>query len=147
MTKADILNKLFTEYGLVYDASNPDSRENDIFVHKHYKIITRSGIEKIQKAANIEIKYKPVLFTPEFASLHCLGTRFDSEGNEIGQTETFSSANENNSPNDYYPEIAEKRGMSRVVLKLAGLYEYGVYGADEMPKKKSSSREAEYKEE
>lgn len=147
VTKSDILNKLFSDYGLIYDSKNPNSKENDIFVHKFYKIITRSGIEKIQKKANIEIKYKPVLFTENFAALHCIGTRFDEKGQEIAQVETFASANGNNSPNDYYPEIAEKRGMSRIVLKLAGLYEYGVYGADEMPSKKGSAREAEFKEE
>lgn len=132
VTKSDILNKLFKEYGLFYDG-DPNNKDNDVFVHKHYKIITRSGIEKIQKAAGIDISYKLAGCGESYAIVHATGRRFDSGGNEVDGSplETFGSANLDNSPNSYYAEVAEKRAMSRIVLKLAGMYEYGVFGQDE----------------
>jgi len=65
--------------------------------------------------------------------LELIYRRFDSSGNEVDGSplETFGSANLDNSPNSYYAEVAEKRAMSRIVLKLAGMYEYGVFGQDE----------------
>lgn len=132
LTKSDILNKLFKDYGLFYDG-DPNNKDNDVFVHKHYKIITRSGIEKIQKAAGIDISYKLSGCGETFAIVHATGRRFDVSGNEVDGSplETFGSANTDNSPNSYYAEVAEKRAMSRIVLKLAGMYEYGVFGQDE----------------
>ena len=37
-----------------------------------------------------------------------------------------------NNRNAYPIAMAEKRALSRVVLKMAGFYELGVYGEDEM---------------
>ena len=149
LTKSDILNKLFKDYGLFYDG-NPDNKDNDIFKHKHYKIITRSGIEKIQKAAGIEISYKLAGCSDTFAIVHATGRRFNDDGSEMDGSplETFGSANLENSPNSYYAEVAEKRAMSRIVLKLAGMYEYGVMGQDELKETSGGSSEvktAEYK--
>ena len=51
--------------------------------------------------------------------------------------QTFGSALKGNSFKDgntntwYVMEMAEKRAMSRAVLKLAGLYSLGVFGEDE----------------
>lgn len=123
--KSEILSKLFNDYGLYYNPSNPDDKDNDVYSHKHYKIITRSGIEKIQKAAKITISYKPVYVDGSTVVLQATGSR----GGEV--IETFSSASSETSKSGYYAEMAEKRAMSRLVLKLAGLYEYGVFGADE----------------
>lgn len=140
VTKSDILNKLFKDYGLFYDG-DPNNKDNDVFVHKHYKIITRSGIEKIQKSAGIDISYKLAGCGESYAIVHATGRRFDAAGVEVDGSplETFGSANLDNSPNSYYAEVAEKRAMSRIVLKLAGMYEYGVFGQDEF--KESSGEE------
>ena len=48
-TKQDILNRLFIENNLT---------DEDYFKHKFYTIITRSGIDKIQAANNIDISYQ-----------------------------------------------------------------------------------------
>lgn len=125
ITKSEILQKLFKDYGLYFDPTNPTGKDNDVFAHKHYKIITRSGIEKIQKKAGITISFTPVYVDATTVVLKALGTR----GEDV--IETFASASNASSTNPYYAEMAEKRAMSRVVLKLAGLYEYGVFGADE----------------
>ena len=51
--------------------------------------------------------------------------------------ETFGSAlkganyKDGNTNSWYVPEMAEKRAMSRAVLKLTGFYELGVFGEDE----------------
>ena len=50
-TKQDILNRLFIENNLT---------DEDYFKHKFYTILTRSGIEKIIVANNIEISYNLV---------------------------------------------------------------------------------------
>lgn len=126
MTKSEILNGLFSKYKLIFDPQNPDSKDNDVYIHKHYKIITRTGIEKIQKAAGIKINYEVVNSGPNFFFLKGIGISADGE-----IVETFGSASEETSNNKYYPEMAEKRVMSRIVLKLAGLYEFGVFGQDE----------------
>lgn len=141
LTKTEILRKLFKEYGLVFDSKDPTSKDNDLFKHQHYTIITRSGIEKIQKAANISIKYIPAYVDPTTVVLKAEGIRLGEGGKEIGRVETFSSASNQTSKSAYYAEMAEKRAMSRIVLKLAGLYEFGVYGEDESDDFKRSKLE------
>lgn len=141
-TNKEILNELFQKYNL--------SRTDDIFDHKHYKIITRSGIDKIQAAANIEIGYTPIYheFHDEYnkitgpnrseeigaglwVAIKAKGQRFDDEGNCIAIIETFGEASPENAKQGYPWAMAEKRAMSRAVLKLAGLYEHGVFSEDE----------------
>ena len=71
-----------------------------------FTIITRSGIDKIQAVAQIETKDKYI--------------------------ETFGESSPQNTRNQYPVAMAEKRAMSRCVLKLTGFYELGVYGEDEV---------------
>lgn len=139
LTKTEIQRQLFKDYGLIYDG-NPNSKDNDVFKHKHFTIITRSGIEKIQKTANIHIKFEVVYVTEDTIFLKAYGTKYTPEGTATDSIETFASASKHTSTSAYYPEMAEKRAMSRVVLKLAGLYEYGVFGADESDEFKEADR-------
>lgn len=126
ITKNEILNTLFKKYGLVFDPANPDSRDNDVFLHKHYKIITRQGIQKIEREAGITCVFTVVNSGKDFCFLSGVGTAKD------GTTyQTLASASDINSTNVYFPEMAEKRCRSRIVLTLAGLYEQGVFGEDE----------------
>lgn len=139
LTKTEIQRQLFKDYGLIYDG-NPNSKDNDVFKHKHFTIITRSGIEKIQKSAKILIKYDVVYVTGDTIFLKAYGTKLDKNGEVVDSIETFASASRETSTSAYYPEMAEKRAMSRVVLKLAGLYEYGVFGADEADEFKEAEK-------
>lgn len=127
MTKSEILNDIFKKYDLFYDPSDPESKENDVYAHKHYKIITRPGIQKIERRANIKCSFRPVYSAcgKDFFTLHGTGSMGDAK------YETFASASDLTSTNKYYPEMAEKRCRSRIVLTLAGLYELGVFGEDE----------------
>lgn len=103
---------------------------NDVFKHQHFTIITRSGIDKIQGAEQISVQYEVVECRPEFAVVKAVATK------DNASIETFGSAKygfgkEGNSATWYIMEMAEKRAMSRAVLKLTGFYELGVFGEDE----------------
>jgi hypothetical protein len=112
----------------------------DVFKHKHYLIITRQGIDKIQAKENIFISYVAVKIEPEFCVIKAIAKK------ESASIETFGSAKygaktwdeakkkwneEGNTTTWYVAEMAEKRAMSRAVLKLTGFYELGVFGEDE----------------
>ena len=105
--------------------------EDDIFKHQHYLIITRAGIDKIQAKENILIVYEVINCEKNFCVVKALAVK---EGATI---ETFGSALKGTNHKDgncntwYVMEMAEKRAMSRAVLKLTGFYELGVFGEDE----------------
>lgn len=132
MSKSQIMFDLFKKYGLVYDEANPESKDNDVYRHKHYTIITRQGIQKIEQAAGIECEFTPISAAcgKDYFTVQVRGNKKNDDKSRTFYT-TFASASDLTSTNKYYPEMAEKRGRSRVVLTLAGLYELGVYGQDE----------------
>ena len=49
-TKSQVLNRLFEKYNLV--------KEDDVYDSRHFKIITRSGINKIEAQANIVFDFE-----------------------------------------------------------------------------------------
>jgi hypothetical protein len=119
--KKQLIKEKYEKYGLTPD---------DIFKHQHYLIITRSGIEKIQAIENIKIYYDVIKCEKDFAGVKATATK---EGNTL---ETFGSAlkgdfKNGNTMSWYVLEMAEKRAMSRAVLKMTGFYELGVFGEDE----------------
>lgn len=127
-TQAELLRSLFTKYNLIYDPNDPQSKNNDVYKHPHYTIITRSGIEKIQKQADIHVRFTIEYATDTTVIVRTVGWVGEDVDNKF---ETLSSASDRTCKNAYYAEMAEKRGLSRIVLKLADLYELGVYGEDE----------------
>jgi hypothetical protein len=120
--KTEKLKEKYIQYELTKD---------DVFKHQHYIIITRSGIEKIQAIENITIYFEVVKSEPNFAGVKAIATK---DGHTI---ETFGSALKGNTFKDgntntwYVLEMAEKRALSRAVLKMTGFYELGVFGEDE----------------
>jgi len=108
-----------------------DLTADDVFKHQHYVIITRMGIDKIQAVEQISIDYEVIQCQPNYAVFKAIATK---EGKEI---QTFGSALKGDTFKDgncnswYVAEMAEKRAMSRAVLKLTGFYELGVFGEDE----------------
>jgi len=105
-----------------------DLTPQDVFKHQHYLIITRSGIEKIQALERIKIKYEVVKCEPDFC---CIKAIVEKDG-----VETYGSAKhgdfKNGNTNSWYVmEMAEKRAMSRAVLKVTGLYKLGIFGDEE----------------
>ena len=116
------LIELYKHYELTSD---------DIFKHQHFTIITRSGINKIEAKEKIFIDYEVVKCETNFAVVKANASK---EGTKI---QTFGSAlkgagfKDGNTNSWYVIEMAEKRSMSRAVLKLTGFYELGVFGIDE----------------
>mgnify|MGYP003675983002 CR=1 FL=1 len=120
--KTDKIKEKYLHYGL---------EKEDIFKHQHYLIITRSGIDKIQAIENITIDYEVINCEKDFCvvkanalkgetSIQTFGSALKGEGFKDGNCNTW-----------YVMEMAEKRAMSRAVLKLTGFYELGVFGEDE----------------
>ena len=111
-----------------------DLQKDDVYKHQHYVIITRQGIEKIQAKENIKISYKVIKCEPNFAVIKA--TAFLNV-EPVYTCETFGSAlkgtgyKDGNCNSWYVAEMAEKRALSRAVLKLTGFYELGVFGEDE----------------
>ena len=114
--------------------------QDDVFKHKHYLIITRQGVDKIQAKENIFISYDAVKVEKDFCVVKATAKK------ENAVIETFGSAKYGGKKQDqetkkwvevgntttwYVMEMAEKRAMSRAVLKLTGFYELGVFGEDE----------------
>ena len=136
------ITALYKKYKLTAD---------DVFKHKHYLIITRQGIDKIQAIDGIFISYDAIKVDSEFCVV-----KASAKKGEIN-IETFGSAKKGgkewveevvdpstgnqtkkgywnelgNTSTWYIMEMAEKRAMSRAVLKITGFYELGVFGEDE----------------
>ena len=125
-TKQDILNRLFVENNLTSE---------DVFKHKFYNIITRSGIDKIMAAQNIKICYKLIYNSIDCKCIIIKATA--TMGDKV--IETFGESAPNNNQNSYPVAMAEKRAMSRACLKLAGFYEHQVFGEDEADAFKKSN--------
>ena len=120
--KTELLKEKYIKYNLTKD---------DIFKHQHFLIITRSGIDKIQALEGITIDYDVINCEKDFcvvkanakkdqAFIQTFGSALKGAGFKDGNCNTF-----------YVMEMAEKRAMSRAVLKLTGFYELGVFGEDE----------------
>ena len=124
MTQSETLNKLYQDNGLSKD---------DVFSNGQYKIITRAGIEKIQYKNDIIVKYEVVRCEEQFAVIKAYGTKGDKVIETFGEYNlTHIKTKKDGTVIQNYPvAIAEKRALSRVVLKLSNLYEHGFFGEDE----------------
>lgn len=117
-----MLRKLFVENNLIKD--------EDSYAHKHYTIITRPGIEKIQANNNISIDYEAVEMQPNFAVVKAVATKGEVKVQTFGSA-LHGTKGSGNTTTHYVAEMAEKRAMSRAVLKIAGFYEHGCFGEEE----------------
>lgn len=131
-TKNDMLRELFVANGLV---KGEDTHELK-FGSKGTTIITRTGIEKIQFHNNISVEYNVEKMEPEFVVIRAYATK----GNV--RIETFGEASPSNTKQSYPVAMAEKRALSRAVLKITGFYKYGVFGEDESDDFKRKDKEA-----
>lgn len=100
---------------------------DDVFKHQHYLIITRSGIEKIQATEKINVNYEVVRCEPNFAAVKAYNDKLQTFGSAL----KGASYKDGNTNTYYVLEMAEKRALSRLVLKQTGFYELGVFGEDE----------------
>ncbi len=136
-SEKDLLNKLFIDNGLTI--------EDDIFTMerggKTITLIKRTGIEKIKRKNNISVRYEFVSCERDFAAVKAIGTLKTETGIIIEETYGSASPKTVKSGMGYYLEMAEKRALSRVVLKLTKLYqEDGVMGEDEFNDEKKGNK-------
>jgi calcineurin-like phosphoesterase family protein len=130
----DKLREIYRKYNL---------GDGDYYKHKHYVIITRQGIQKIERMADITVNFHILNSERDFASLHAFG-EFNLEGGKTKKYQTLASAlhgekvlidgkwKETGTTNSWYVlEIAEKRARARTVLSLVGLYEEGAFSEEE----------------
>ena len=118
-------NKLVELYKLY------DLQSSDVFKHQNFVIITRSGIEKIQAVEQISINYEVIRCEPNFSVFKAIAVKEDKEIQTFGSALKGDTFKDGNCNSWYVAEMAEKRAMSRAVLKLTGFYELGVFGEDE----------------
>ena len=116
------LKELYVKYELTKD---------DVYKHQHYIIITRSGIDKIQAKEKVQITYNVVSCEPKFCVVKAIATKQNNVIETFGSALKGDSFKDGNTQSWYVMEMAEKRAMSRAVLKLTGFYELGVFGEDE----------------
>ena len=118
MTKKELLNHVYEKYNLTSE---------DVFKHSQgWVIFTRSGVEKIQAMDNIAVKYEVVVMEREYAVVKAI----------TDKVETFGSASiggfgVGTTKSHYIAEMAEKRALSRAILKHTGMYQHGAFGEDE----------------
>ena len=137
-TKQETLKRLFLENGLVKDDVYKDPRG--------FACIKREGIDKIVAKQNIQVAYEPVNMTREINPDTKVVTtwvvvrvtasmRTGTGEHDVRNVMTFGEASDDNlvgGGKKFPVAMAEKRGMSRAVLKICGLYAQGVKGQDEM---------------
>jgi len=93
-----------------------------------FVIMTRGGVEYLQAQIKAVVTFDTV---PEWSDTsegkYCVKAYAKCE---LGQVETYGEVNKLNNRNNYPIAMAEKRALSRAVLKLAGFG--NVYGEDEI---------------
>ena len=118
-------NKLVELYKLY------DLQSSDVFKHQNFVIITRSGIEKIQAIEQISINYEVIRCEPNFAVFKAIAVKEDKEIQTFGSALKGDTFKDGNCNSWYVAEVAEKRALSRAILKFTGFYSLGVFGEDE----------------
>ena len=98
-------------------------------------IVTRQGIDYLQAHLGIVVTFETVLewSDPEAGRyvIKATGTILRKDGSKHFIS-SFGETSKANNTNPYPVAMSEKRALSRVVLKLVGMYELGVMGEDEL---------------
>ena len=128
-SKSEIMNRLFKENSLL---------EEDVFKHQHFTIITRAGIQKIQANNNISITYEVIECSKNYCVVKAIATSKDQTIETFGSALKGNNYKEGNTNSWYVMEIAEKRALSRSILTICGLYQFGIFGEDESESFKKS---------
>lgn len=122
MSQLDELKALSARYEMRPDHFHKDPRG--------FVIMTRRGVEHVQAKIKAVVIFSTV---PEWSDAS--DGRYVVKAHakcEIGQVETFGEVSKSNNRNAYPIAMAEKRALSRAILKLAGFYQLEVYGEDEV---------------
>ena len=132
MLRSEFMNKLVKDNNLY--------REEDLFEFKKggksIWIIKRQGIEKIQYNNDIHVRFEVIVMQPNYAVIKAIATKGDLVIESFGES---TPENTKQKP-PYHSAMAEKRGLSRVVLKAVGAYKFGIMGEDEADDFKEKSK-------
>ena len=132
MLRSEFMNKLVKDNNLY--------REEDLFEFKRGSksiwIIKRQGIEKIQYNNDIHVRFDWIRMEKDYAVIKAIGKKGDLVVESFGES---TSENTKQQP-PYHSAMAEKRGLSRVVLKIVGAYKFGIMGEDEADDFKEKSK-------
>ena len=112
------MRDLFSKYSFLSKSEGVDFWK----CHNSY-ILTHDAITKIANYEKIELLSIESLVNTE-TCVRFLVTMQDKLGQKVI---TVGEATTQNSKNNYYGAMAEKRGIDSAVLKLINAYEYGVY--------------------
>lgn len=127
-TRKEVLTRLYKENGLVREDVHKDPRG--------FSTITRSGVDKIAAKNGITIGYEVILLDIEKGECVLKAAATMKVGSDVRNVMSFGEASVSNNltggGKKWLVSMAEKRAMGRVVLKLAGFYEQGMYSKDEM---------------
>ena len=127
-TKEETLKRLFLDNGLVKEDVYKDKRG--------FVIITRTGIDKIVSKQNIQVAYEVIKLDKDMVVIKAMASMKTGHGEtDVRNMMSFGEASDDNlmgGGKKFPVAMAEKRAMSRVVLKIAGFYEQGVFGQDEI---------------
>ena len=127
MLRSEFMNKLVKDNNLY--------REEDLFEFKRNSksiwIIKRQGIEKIQYNNDIHVRFEWIRMEKDYAVVKAIGKKGDLIVESFGES---TSENTKQQP-PYHSAMAEKRGLSRVVLKIVGAYKFGIMGEDDFKEK------------
>ena len=119
-TRSEFMNGLVKDNDLIPSEDLFELKRGN----KSIWIIKRQGIEKIQYNNDIDIRFEWVRMEKDYAVLKGIGTKGDLVVESYG--ESTSENTKQNPP--YHSAMAEKRALSRVVLKVVGAYKFGVFG-------------------
>ena len=111
--KTEALKQKYIKYNLTKD---------DVFKHQHYIIITRSGIEKIMALEDIGMVFEVIKCEKDFCVVKAQASKAETEIQTFGSALKGEGFKDGNCNTWYVMEMAEKRAMSRAVLKLTGFY-------------------------
>jgi len=107
MNNTDELRALSAKYDMHPDHFHKDPRG--------FVIMTRRGVEHLQAKMKAEVRFSTV---PEWSDTkegkYCVKAYAKCE---IGKVETFGEASKSNNRNAYPIAMAEKRALSRAILK------------------------------
>ena len=123
MLRSEFMNKLVKDNNLY--------REEDLFEFKRGSksiwIIKRQGIEKIQYNNDIHVRFEWIRMEKDYAVVKAIGKKGALVVESFGE----STSEITKQQPAYHSAMAEKRGLSRVVLKIVGAYKFGIMGEDE----------------
>jgi hypothetical protein len=117
------IKELYEKYGL---------ESEDIFPHKHFTIITRQGIEKIEAKAKIKLHLEDKAVSPTYCAMKCTAS-IDGQEPVVMYASAINDSRlkMKNCQSTYLLEMSQKRAISRAVSNKIGIYTLGHFGEDE----------------